>query len=503
MINELSENHTVNILLALQETWKYDIPRSFRKEFQEKYYFLHESAMEVTTPRQKGRPHGGIAFIISKSVAFKIKYKHSRCLSILLTKSNLLVNNVYLPANDTRKNAEANLEQMMEALGHLDGVHDATTETLDCITLGDFNYDPNDTTNRARLVNETLKSRSYDLQSDSKFLSPTEYSHQSGRRLDRIVSTTTISNCIESTYIKLNFYDSDHFPVVTNYLIEDENEDDEEVIKPILCWNRASSRALDSYSKLTHKKCIKSLNKFHRNEINGAGLYEEVVQNLTDAANSCIPKFTPGKQRRRHNIPFWKERISPYKNEVDYLVQLQFLQGGPNMCSDSLTQQLRLAKSRYRNQIRQLRREVKQNIAENITLRNCHKQLHPKAKTPTPALIDGHSRNAQPHMWRGHFKEVFSAEETPYTGNLLTDVNENISNTDISSFNYINTSELENAISLINTNKSYKRHHHWKHLNSDNHSAKRCLIEIFKYWMQHVLHDNNFINWNFFSLMLM
>jgi len=68
-----------------------------------------------------------------------------------------------MPANDSRKSAEENLELMLEAVGHLDAAHENADETLDSITLGDFNYDPNDTTSRARAVNQLLQSRSYDF----------------------------------------------------------------------------------------------------------------------------------------------------------------------------------------------------------------------------------------------------------------------------------------------------------------------------------------------------
>ena len=187
---ELSENHSVNIVLALQETWKYDIPLSFRKEFENRYYFLHESAMTINAARSKGRPFGGVAFIISKSVAFKIKYNHSRCISILLTKPNILLNNVYMPTYDRTITAEENRHKLMEAVGHLEAAHTISDETIDCITLGDFNYDPKDVTEHATFVNEMLQSRSYDLKSDTKFKISGTYTHKCGRTLDRIIATT-------------------------------------------------------------------------------------------------------------------------------------------------------------------------------------------------------------------------------------------------------------------------------------------------------------------------
>ena len=189
-------------------------------------------------------------------MAFKVKYSNSHCLSlsVLLTKSNILLNNVYPPSNDTRKSTEENLEKMMEALGHLDAAHDTTSETIDCITLGDFNVHPTDVTDRARLVQEFLQFKSYNQQSDIQFLNPSEYTHKSSRKLDRIIAATTVSNCIDLVYIKLRFYDSDHFPIVENLIFEEDDVDPDQARRAVPCWRKASDKALYSFSRLSHKK---------------------------------------------------------------------------------------------------------------------------------------------------------------------------------------------------------------------------------------------------------
>ena len=112
--------------------------------------------MDSTKARSRGRPFGGIAFIISKSIAFKTTYTHSRCISIFLTEHNVLVNNVYLPANDSRYSVERNEELLIEALGHLEAAHEVENSSLDCITLDDFNSDPADTNNRSRIISSSL-----------------------------------------------------------------------------------------------------------------------------------------------------------------------------------------------------------------------------------------------------------------------------------------------------------------------------------------------------------
>ena len=498
LIEEISESHSKPVILACQETWKYALPVQFKNELSDQYHFIHEPGMNSSKARKKGRPFGGVAFIISKSVAFKVKHINCRCLSILLTEYNILVNNIYLPANDSRIGIEQNLEQMSEAIGHLDAAHNLTNETADCITLGDFNVDANDATRRSQIVQDSLHRHSYDLEYELQQKNENEYSHSSGRTIDRILSTKSLGGCLNNIKILRQYLDSDHHPVVSSLNVTSDDYNENTEAEPYISWKKASDQALFSYSMLCQGKCAASLEKFQKGEINGADLYEEVVNNMSTAAKTCIPKVNPGKTPNRHNIPMWRERMSAYKLDVDYWLQVQFINGGPRRCASYIREELRISKSRYRHQLRKLRREIEINIAENVTVQNCHRRLFKKPKIAQPAAIDGHSRPAQPAMWRNHFREVFSADEQPYSGNILHDISNKFDNDHVSSFNHLNLTEINNAISHIDSNKSYKRHNHWKYLHTDNHAAKLCIIEVFKYFVNNVLYDSNITNWNFF-----
>lgn len=248
-----------------------------------------------------------------------------------------------------------------------------------------------------------LLEKSYNLQSDLFFLPTSSFTHQAGRHIDRILHTTSLNGVFSSVSVLQSYYESDHFPVQANLKLRHEVTDDFSKSKPYLSWDKASEKALLSYSNLCEKTCSKSLNKFNRGEIDGPELYKEVVKNISTAASTCIPKVDPSKQPKRHSIPLWRERMSSYQTDVDYWVSVQHLHGGPARSSEAVKLQLRLAKSRYRRQIRQLRREVQRNIAESATLKNCHKKLFKKNKVPAPAMIDGYSKHSQPAMWREHF----------------------------------------------------------------------------------------------------
>ena len=64
-----------------------------------------------------------------------------------------MINNVYLPFRDTRLSVDENINNMLEAVGHLEAAHDLTTETIDYITLGDLNCDPSDRCERFSILN--------------------------------------------------------------------------------------------------------------------------------------------------------------------------------------------------------------------------------------------------------------------------------------------------------------------------------------------------------------
>lgn len=497
LIEEISSNHTKDIILGLQETWKYELPKPFLRELSENYYVIHESSMDSRKPRNKGRPFGGVAFIVSKNIAFKLQYISKRCISILLEGQNILINNVYLPANDSRRSVDENDEAMLEAIGHLETAHSLNGDHLDCISLGDFNFSPEDESSRSKIATEFLSSRNYDLQIDLESRSSNDYTHDSGRTLDRIVLTRSIQHIFQSSKVLMSYCNSDHFPVTSTVSLEVEK-----LVNPpkkkYICWEKASDSALSSFSRLSNKMCQKSLSKYRDDEINGVILYNELVDNMRTAAETCIPKVDPNKTPRRHNIPMWRERIASYKHDVDYWLQVRFLNGGPNRCPNEVKQQLRLSKSRYRHQFRILQREIECNIAEKVTLQNCHRHLFKHSKTAPPAMIDGYSRSAQPSMWREHFRNVFQAEERPYQGDLLKEISEQISKEDLGSLKAFSVDEINDAITNINTNKSYQRHFHWKSLVSSNHAAKTCLAEVLNFFANTVLTGNDTPDWDFF-----
>ena len=92
-------------------------------------------------------------------------------------------------------------------------------------------------------------------------------------------------------------------------------------------------------------------------------------------------------------------------------------------------------------------------------------------------------------MWRDHYKNVFNASETKYNGDIFKPIDDNLILESTSFSEIFNMNEIHEALLLIDTDKSYKRHFHWKVLltQNPNHFAFSCLLEIFNCWSRNAL----------------
>ena len=487
----MSDDKTViNDVLAIAQY----IAKSLGDDATSKYNFLHESAMPISEARTKGRPYGGVGIISSKSVAYRINYSNPRCLSIVLTDYDTVLTNVYLPYSNSRISAADNLEKYMEALGHLYTCHEMTSSISQKIIAGDVNCDPNDATPRSGQLTEFLDQHCYEPIDLNRYNDPTVHTHESMRIIDRIVVTNVLCPSIISVKVDMKQASSDHFPVSAEISLPKSTIISKEVgAIPRLNWKRASEKAIESYSRLAHRTCLKHLKQFQKGELNGPDLYRNTVQSLEESAQACIPKFKKN-DKKRHNIPLWRERMKTCQERVNFWVETQHLQGSPRRCSPLVRQLLRISRAKYKQQLRALRREIQLNIAEHTTKENCYKALFPKPNKAWSGPINNCKPPDQPEMWRSHYKNVFKAEEDPYSGPLLNNIKPSINEAPLFS-----TEELMNAITCINTDKSYKRHHHWQKLTSPaGHSAIRCLLEVFNNWSQCTLEDISLF-WDMFD----
>ena len=132
---------------------------------------------------------------------------------------------------------------MMRTIGHLDAAHKLAHDVTGRITVGEFNTDPKDTTRRCQCINKFLETYNYDS-SDLKFYSEDEYTHKGWRLIDRLVSSSNLSNDVTHVVIIKVYYALDHFPVMAKVALQKISEVPVKNIKINLCWNKASEKAI-------------------------------------------------------------------------------------------------------------------------------------------------------------------------------------------------------------------------------------------------------------------
>ena len=424
LLQQLSSDNTKQLALFCQETWLYDVSPVFRHKISSDFNIIHLSAMDTSTPRARGRPFGGLAAILSKEISYKTIYENSRCQSIMLTEYNMLISNVYMPYSDSRISMANNVERYMEAIGHLDAAHETAGQVDYSVVLGDFNCDPSDKNNRAEALASWLNDHNYE-DSDLLFYTDLDATHKSGRIIDRICTSSNLLPNICNIGVRKSFSNSDHFPIISEINLPEKSSVPSVRNQNIrLNWKNASNKAKEANYKLSNKMCSKDLQEYQSGNINGQELYNKLVRNLEVAANTCIPKKKKNITKS-HNIPHWRQRMSSFQTTVDYWLQLQFLQGGPRRCDPFVRQQLRVSRARYKREHRALRREIRENIAEYTTTQNCFNVLFKKNKPPSPAYINGKSRNEQPEMWRKYFMSVFKAKNIPFSEYISNTINSN------------------------------------------------------------------------------
>ena len=249
------------------------------------------------------------------------------------------------------------------------------------ITCGDLNVSLTDRSRRATVLTNFISDFEY-KDTDLKFYSPSACPHKSRCLIDRILTSKNLLPLISNVCVNHSFHNSDHFPISMHVTVEGRDHSIPSTTKVQLDWKRSSEKAI-LYQRLSEKKCHSSLRDFRRSSIDGPTLYTRTITNLQEAASTCIPKRKQGAERRRHNIPQWRERIANYRHNVNYWLSVQLLNGGPNGCHPTIRHCVRAAKSQYKRNIRTLRHEISQNVADHVTSKNCYKFLFRKFEKST------------------------------------------------------------------------------------------------------------------------
>ena len=325
-------------LIFLQELWLAPALMHKIQNFSSEYICYGVSAMEkaVSTGPLKGRPFGGTAILVRKSLGGAVRHASpfDRVVSVQIC--NCLFINVYMPCED---GAISNLNLLNEILANVSNIIERSDAEF-LIFGGDLNVNIIDkATPHAVAIKDFLMT--YKLIADCRACAPVTPTEN-----NKNVPTHTFSNEMLGRYSTIDFIcvsknlkkhvaayytvdsalnHSDHIPVGLGLYIPSESEiikyrTTGKIDKPNLSINEKSCRAklrwdlcnIDNYYKATcdllyptYNKLCKFYSQTHTgtetptrrspNKVEGAkiieSLYNETVNSLNVAANACIPKL--------------------------------------------------------------------------------------------------------------------------------------------------------------------------------------------------------------------
>ena len=294
----------------LQETWLYDDELFLLNNVHCQFNGAGASAMDLQSKIIKGRPYGGVGFLIRKSV-FQFctvkEYDDSRILGIEYTKegTSMLLLCVYLPyqCND-------NYDEYLNCMNKIVQIV-FEYPNANVYVMGDFNSD----FTRGDLFGDefmqicnehTLSIADKELLPDSTFTCISN-AHGTTSWLDHCVTSVTGLDNIESVMVIDEYICSDHLPLrvvircdlATNYhCVSGRNKND------FIDWKTAGVLDYDKfdvkyseylsnvYVSVSLLNCTDQSCKLHEAEIDR--LYGRIIKSLNMAAKDSIPRRKSG-----------------------------------------------------------------------------------------------------------------------------------------------------------------------------------------------------------------
>lgn len=170
----------------------------------------------ATKNASRGRPSGGIAFIVDDDLEVEANMRRSDRIGTLQI-NKLIIIGVYLTYSD---NTDANLDDFIAEVSILQNIVDeCTSKKLDFIIIGDFNIDLARFDKHYEIFDDFLYDNKL-ITVDTQSIQPVKYTyrgHNGYSWIDHVVVSINNRN-IEKCVIELNDGNmSDHLPILTNY----------------------------------------------------------------------------------------------------------------------------------------------------------------------------------------------------------------------------------------------------------------------------------------------
>ena len=481
LLTDYLNNNNVDIML-LQECKAYNINTFYHPLYNQLYVSPNDASSD-------GQPIHGNAILIRKSIRYEqftpfSKPKnidaelYARFLGINLVDYNTVIINAYLPS--VRSSATStNNNRLDKSLEYLSVICEGHSNI---ILGGDFNTDCIRDIDSVRMELQTQHLGGIFHDSDLNYVQPDAFtfkSFQNGseRYLDRIIMTLDPS-LINHYEIQHNQQiGSDHHPICCKVKLDKQIQQASTITRPTECklnWKVAKDCHIQAYRRSV-MKYIKEL----PSELSGNSRLEKLVSIIEEAAMKHLPRV---KKRKVNSVTsqLYTETVKPALLEFQWWSNRLQLTEKNTQEYRTIDLMRRRSKGRLKWCTRNYNRLKCTQLANHFEGKNIYKSIKKSTNQllNPPSLLNGKTPTDQLDGWYEHYRKTFNANNKP---KLINDTKlfegDNIN---------IKVTETMEAIKLIDTSKSYKRHFHWQYAPD---IAVKELTILFNQWIDSLKTD--------------
>ena len=488
-------------ILALQETKATNI-RSISDEIRPlNYTVLHKSASDPTS--KVNQVKHGQAIIVSNELKYEPfctdidDHDHelqARFHGIRLTEYDLIIISVYFPSTSSLSDAgsltiaDRHLQKCEEAIHYLNLLLEGQTNVL---LLGDFNVDyyrdigkPKLGLFQANFANFT----DHDLlkfgTSPAKLPITFKNHMTSGRYLDRVISTLPEQSCTDYSIPHNIDLGSDHWLVSTKFQLLPVNRTNKNVPTcdnhlPNIAYHRIQPKHIDRVNRELNRSILLKFRSLPFDDCSFHLFLNEI--------SSVIRRYCPKSKKRRGNSVVdadFLEKVKPCIEELNHW------RSQSNPAYDPFYRAMETrAKSKLSKALKSYQVRYNQNKAAALTQRTCFthiKKQNIQLANP-PILLEDKGPSSQLDLLYDHYKDQMNghSKAAPVTGLLPKFEGKRPSFTRL---------ELELAIDMIDTKKSFDHHFFWRKMAGPR--VKSHLLKFLNSWVARVCEGES-ATWSF------
>ena len=422
-------------IVILQEHWLPKQELSYLNEIDENFISISSSPVDLSSKLLKGRPYGGLSFLIKKQIYPLIKIVETnsdsfKCIQIKTTIDYISIFNCYLPHYDGGKNLEAYINLLGEINSFIVEINCSNS-----ILMGDFNCHLNtplfnelvDYCNDNNLILSDVKilgenSSTYTYVSDMSSMT---------RWLDHIICSQNVYKMIKSIRILHEFILSDHRPIDIVLSIEMHSNlnyynIDSEKNSHNLDWSTINEDKCRSYKQETLKQfngiyipdSIKYLECNDRLVIeNNIDYYYNEIMNKLRISGNSVSRNDARNNIKYGQLPGWNDFVKEHHSAARQSYLIWCTHDKPRQ--GPIHRAMCLTRSRFKLAFRECKRNQDQIINDKIAEKFLEKDSKSfwkeinklnKHKLNLPDSIESVTGNTNiANFWKNEFKSILTS----------------------------------------------------------------------------------------------